>query len=118
MEKLSGALDEMYAITPDLRRALQKIDEIVDWINKQEEQKKTFPLLGISIPPNDFKKTYEFSLDERQERKFRDWIKSHHKACNENLSKTFIFTPTGLGCITKVKCSCGVEVDLTFSEGW
>lgn len=31
---------------------------------------------------------------------------------------TFSFTPTGLGVIAKVRCSCGAELDLTDYESW
>lgn len=32
--------DADYVMVPALRSALEKIDEIVDWINKQEEKRK------------------------------------------------------------------------------
>ena len=31
---------------------------------------------------------------------------------------TYSFTPTSLGCIVKVKCACGSEIDLTEYEEW
>lgn len=31
---------------------------------------------------------------------------------------TWEFTPTGLGTVTKVRCSCGEELDLTDYDSW
>jgi len=64
-----------------------------------------------------------FSLDEKQELKLSKWKKKHIKKCKsrpstEGVRFTYIFTPTGLGMIIKVKCLCGKEINLTDSTNW
>lgn len=67
-----------------------------------------------------------FALDERQTNKYVDWKLEHDKTCPLTPDKvgaiggkiTFMFIPTSLGCMVIVKCACGAEVDLSFSEDW
>lgn len=69
-----------------------------------------------------------FELDEKQEKLFHDWNCEHIKTCKLTQSPTgtgaiggrlsYCFIPTGLGVITKVKCACGEEVDLTEYTDW
>lgn len=56
----------------------------------------------------------EFRLGEKELEKYLEWSKEHDKGCRcyKNSGAiggrlTFSFTPTSLGMITKVSCSCG-----------
>lgn len=64
-------------------------------------------------------------LDEKQKIKFAKWKKKHDKKCEYRIKSpteggrfTYMFTPTGLGMIIRVRCLCGKEIDLTDSENW
>lgn len=68
-----------------------------------------------------------FELDEYELNKYRKWVDEHDKKCpyadrmNQGAiggRMSFTFTPTGLGQITKIKCACGDEVDVTQYEHW
>ena len=53
-----------------------------------------------------------------------DWYKKHSKKCKIKKKTaiggrlTYSFTPTGIGCIVAVRCSCGRELDLTDWKNW
>ncbi len=57
-----------------------------------------------------------FSLDKEQTEMFIKW--KDHDDCLESFGAcggrfTFSFTQTSLGCVCKVKCACGQELDMT-----
>jgi len=63
-----------------------------------------------------------FSLDKEQLKKFKEWDEEHKGRCafGDPMKQgaiggrlTFSFTPTSLGEISKVKCTCGEDIDLT-----
>lgn len=79
------------------------------------------------------KKTYEpnckggFTLNEKEQEDFKKWLKKHDRTCKYSDSMktgaiggrlTYMFTPTSLGVITKVKCACGEKIDLTDTDLW
>jgi hypothetical protein len=64
----------------------------------------------------------QYKLDKEQIRKISEW-EYNHNCVIKNLGAiggklTFSFTPTNLGIVTKVKCCCGKEIDLTDYEDW
>lgn len=75
-----------------------------------------------------------FSLDEDQGKKLDEWIAKHNETCPHHYKPevhgmhnpagacggtlTFKFTPTTLGMVTKVKCACNEEVDLSDYDSW
>ena len=68
-----------------------------------------------------------FELNEVERQKLRDWQEKHDKKCKfaNPMSQgaiggrlTYMFTPTSLGVITKIKCTCGKEADLTDMSIW
>lgn len=72
----------------------------------------------------------KFTLSITDEEKFEDWYKDHrcqfvddgttpvNPAGAIGGSLSYIFTPTGLGMCTSVRCVCGDELDLTDVERW
>ena len=76
--------------------------------------------------------TMEFALDEDEKESLVDFLHEHNRVCKyyddgtHDLPPggaiggrmTYSFTPTTLGTVTKVKCSCGEERDLTDYDGW
>jgi len=68
-----------------------------------------------------------FELSEQEQQDFDEWKVEHNKTCKfaDPMSQgaiggrlSFQFTPTSLGMITKVKCACGEEIDLTDVSNW
>ena len=65
-----------------------------------------------------------FELNENEIKKFHKWKIKHNKNCSiKNAGAiggkfTFSFTPTGLGCITKITCGCGKEIVVTNFNEW
>jgi len=68
-----------------------------------------------------------FTLDEDKLKKIGEWLNEHDKTCKfaSRLSQgacggrlSYMFTPTDIGVVTKVKCACGEEKDLTDYENW
>ena len=65
----------------------------------------------------------QFTLDDKQEARLRKWQKHHDCKCREEGfgryagsiggADKFIFIPTSIGCITKVRCVCGKEIDFS-----
>ena len=69
------------------------------------------------------KRMREFRLSEEEEEKYNEWYIKHKKKCKlkkkgKQRIETFSFTPTGIGEIKEVKCSCGKSVDLTDVSNW
>lgn len=61
-----------------------------------------------------------FSLNEEQKLKFLEWVKTLPAEPPTAIGGafTYMFTPTGLGVIVKVRYYNGSEVDLTSYEDW
>lgn len=67
----------------------------------------------------------QFTLDEVQDKKLDEWLKQHNQECKYYHTQgasggrlQFIFIPTNIGLITKVRCECGNEIDLTDYDMW
>jgi len=67
-----------------------------------------------------------FSYTDEELDQIHEWVKNHKCTLEEDPNFpgykkvgaiggeiTYSFTPTGLGMISKVKCTCGAELDLT-----
>ncbi|GMQ95321.1 MAG: hypothetical protein BMS9Abin13_434 [Patescibacteria group bacterium] len=70
---------------------------------------------------------HNFSFGEKEKNKLSDWLKEHNKTCsfadigNQGAIGgriSYIFTPTGIGCVVEVKCACGEKVDITDYGDW
>lgn len=68
-----------------------------------------------------------FLFTEEDREKLNSWLATHNKECRYadpcktgaiGGRLTYLFTPTSLGLITKVRCACGKTVDLTDYESW
>lgn len=72
----------------------------------------------------------EFSLDDSERDQLKNWIAKHKNdtKCPHSIPNgdvfgpktgaiggqfTYLFTPTSLGTVKKVKCTCGEEYDCT-----
>jgi len=70
----------------------------------------------------------KFELEKDQIIKMNKWLDIHnHSECPFSIPNncgaiggrlTYTFTGTSLGLISKVKCACGEEVDLTDYTDW
>lgn len=71
---------------------------------------------------------HTFTITPEQYQQITDWQKTHPcKLRNANGeiyvgaiggATTYHFTPTGLGILTTVTCSCGAEFELTDTFDW
>jgi len=67
-----------------------------------------------------------FVINGDQKEKFNEFVKTHKCKYTSNplnagaISSNFgfFFRPTSLGMVTKVKCNCGAEEDITDAENW
>jgi hypothetical protein len=77
---------------------------------------------------DDYKPAFYLSTEELK--KANEWMESHDKEKHIPKGKTFrysgaiggaytwCFTSTSIGTVTKLKCSCGDEIDLTDYDLW
>lgn len=54
-----------------------------------------------------------FPIIEREEKRINEWKYKHEMQEHPRASYCYIFTPTSLGVIGTIKCSCGAEFDFT-----
>jgi hypothetical protein len=72
-----------------------------------------------------------FNLTKEEVEKINAWRKDHDCKLDDDPifpgqkkigaiggQFTYLFTPTGLGTITIVRCGCGAEIDLTDVDSW
>jgi hypothetical protein len=69
----------------------------------------------------------KFELTEGENEQAREWIAKHTPTCPnvEDLETTaiggcwtYMFTPTSIGTVVKVKCACGEMQDVTDYKEW
>lgn len=69
----------------------------------------------------------EFNLSKKETARYLLWLKLHNETCSYgNLEKqgaiggqlSFKFTPTSLGVVKIVACTCGAALDLTPYDEW
>jgi len=56
-----------------------------------------------------------FEIPKSKEQEINNWISNHKCKCKNKSTAiggrySFIFTPTGIGIFSKVKCVCGKEL--------
>ena len=67
---------------------------------------------------------FNFTVPDDEATKYQKWREEHNEVCPQTEvgaiggKFTWLFTPTGLGCILRLKCACGEEIDLTDYENW
>ncbi len=68
-----------------------------------------------------------FKLDDGERERLNTWLTKHNKKCKFNKPEfcgaiggrlTYMFTPTSLGILVKVKCACEETIDLTDVSDW
>ena len=68
-----------------------------------------------------------FPFIKEDQKKLEKWLAAHDEECRYAdpkkrgaIGETLIykFTPTSIGLITKVCCTCGAEIDLTDYKSW
>lgn len=64
-----------------------------------------------------------FDLDKEESKRLREWDEAHECELKEYSGAiggrlTYQFTPTGLGCVVKIICGCGEEIDVTDYGYW
>ena len=59
-----------------------------------------------------------FNMSAKEEESAERWIKTHNCAAIQHRKFTYKFTPTGIGSVVVVACSCGREKDVTDLDGW
>jgi hypothetical protein len=67
-----------------------------------------------------------FKISDTDNRKFSEWREEHAKTCKMvkgyqgaiGGNWTYCFTPTSIGTVLKVECSCGERTDLSDYLSW
>ena len=68
-----------------------------------------------------------FQLSDQELKEEKKWLEEHNKECRfaDSMNQgaiggrlSYIFTPTSLGVLTKVRCACGEEIDVTDVSNW
>lgn len=61
-----------------------------------------------------------FELSGIEKERLDKWLKKHNKKCIDYPGGhlTYMFTPTGIGNIVEIQCSCGKKVDVSDSSNW
>ena len=68
-----------------------------------------------------------FELNEKESENLKKWDEEHYKVCPYGDPKkqgciggvlTFMFTPTTMGLVVKVKCACGEVKDCSDYGSW
>lgn len=119
VSKIFGYIKSLYNEIDWLKRKLEPYEKGThdnELIQKlQEENRK---LRDQKFFQNDF------NFSEEDFKKGSEWCSSHYKTAHSNSyggvsggSFTWSITPTGLGIIKNVKCSCGECCDLTTNFG-
>jgi cystathionine beta-lyase/cystathionine gamma-synthase len=66
-------------------------------------------------------KTISFWLNDDENEKASKFVKQH-EMCGSKAAiggaLTYEFSPTSIGCVIKIKCHCGNEVDVTDYNSW
>ena len=52
-----------------------------------------------------------FPITEKEEKRINEWKYKHEMQEHPTASYSYIFTPTALGLVGVIKCSCGAEFD-------
>ena len=60
----------------------------------------------------------KFELTDEQVPKINDWHYAHQCRSRKRSLLTYRFTPTGIGSVITVKCSCGKKIDVTDVTKW
>ena len=65
----------------------------------------------------------KFQMSEQEVDNMNLWIERHDNKCklkkkNKPRLFSYCFTPTGIGTIIKIKCSCGKFKDVTDDSHW
>lgn len=66
--------------------------------------------------------TYKF-LNEAEQWLANEWLERHRETCEPLPSCiggdiTYSFTPTSIGTVVRIKCTCGEQADLSNYEDW
>ncbi len=69
-----------------------------------------------------FEGNMKFEIDLDQLMKISEWDKEH-KCTNKEQGAIggklmYMFTPTSIGSVVKVRCSCGSEIDVSNYKDW
>lgn len=65
----------------------------------------------------------KFELSEKEMDKYNVFLKKHKLECpilrkRGDYAVGFIFKPSLIGCVVKVKCKCGTKINITDYTSW
>ena len=65
----------------------------------------------------------KFELSEKEMESYNSFVNKHKLDCpilrkNTDYGIGFIFKPSSLGCVVKLKCKCGTKVNITDYSIW
>lgn len=110
--------DIIESLTVRYKDTLSRVDYLENQVIKFKDEHFEETELGKLKEERDkFRKLYyqSFYLTDEEKERIEQWRKEHEKTDKEHCHyQTYCFTPTELGIIGVVKCSCGK--DYTFKE--
>lgn len=111
---LQKTFDDLNLYITSLENRLEIYTKMIDNYNKSEEISKL--LKENKELKNKLVKQNDFVLTDEEEKDINEWIKNHLKKFHnsrDNISISsgfsYEFTPTSIGTVGIVKCSCGDE---------
>ena len=128
-DEFSKAVETISDVYEQLTEQLQSLrnqcDDLQARLNDQYANDKEIVRLQEIIDEQDSELQYGFGITKEENEIITEWIKKHN--LKEHGSETvyygaigggmtYIFTPTSIGTVCKIKCSCGEE--FCFRELW
>ena len=121
-DEFSKAIEMISDVYEQFKEQLQSLrnqcDDLQAKLNDQYANDKEIVRLQKIIDEQDSELRYGFGITKEENKIITEWIKKHNltKHGSETVyygaiggGMTYIFTPTSIGTVCKVKCSCGEE---------
>ena len=121
-DEFSKAIETISDVYEQFKEQLQSLrnqcDDLQAKLNDQYANDKEIVRLQEIIDEQDSELRYGFGITKEENEIITEWIKKHNlkKHGSETIyygaiggGMTYIFIPTSIGTVCKVKCSCGEE---------
>lgn len=103
------------SLTVRYKDTLSNVKSLEEEVAKyKDEHFKDTELGKLLEERNKYRKLYyqSFYLTDEEKEKIKQWMKIHSNTDKEHIhDESYVFTPTPLGTIGKVKCTCGKEFE-------
>lgn len=117
-KSVEGVIQAYTKLEEQVRLLRIKCNDLQAKLNNQYANDKEIVRLKEIIDEQDAELSYGFGITEEENKTIKEWTKNHNakKHGSETVyygsiggGMTYIFIPTSVGTVCKVKCSCGEE---------